>query len=298
MKDLSGLDNEKIKNASELLPDLKIVSCKLLNTGANSEAFLINNEFIFRFPLKKEAREDYIFEKKILDVVNSHIKSTKTPKIEIFSNDKIFFSKHKIIEGIDFYKSKLDSFSKENVAKQVAKFYFELHSINIEEVDFLKKRRFNLENYDMADESGKLRDILGNDFDDDFKEKMSFLYEIHNNFDASENVLCHRDLHEENIIINDNSLSGIIDFGNSLIANRNIDFATILEYDVEFGLLVLKEYEKLSNIKLNLKYIFYLQKVICYNNLLYFFETSNEKYINMFKTYIVNLNRAEKSLIN
>lgn len=295
---LVELNNEKVKNIIELLPNLKINSYELINTGANSEAFLVNNEFIFRFPLKKEVYEDYKLEKQVLDEISLHIKSTKVPKIEIFAKDKIFFSKHKLIEGTDFYKSKLNTTTKEKIARQVAKFYFELHSINEDKFDFLKNRKFNLENYDISNKNYELNKILDNNFNDNIIEKMDFLYKIHNNFNSQDNVLCHRDLHEENIIINNSSLSGIIDFGNSLIANRNIDFATILEYDVKFGLLVIKEYEKLANKKLNFKYIFYLQKIICYNNLLYFVETKNEKYIKMFKTYIVNLNSVEKLLIN
>lgn len=289
--------NEKIKNISDLLPNLKINDCKFLNIGANSEAFLINNEFIFRFPLKPSVCEDYKSEQKILSLVSPHIKSTKVPKIEIFNNDKVFFSKHKIINGADFYKSELNILSKEKIAKQLARFFWELHSIDVNEFDFLKNKNFNLDKYDVSDKIDELKEILGYNFaDDNIPKKIDYLYECQNNFNKTDNVLCHGDVHEENIIIDNNSLSGVIDFGNVFIDDRNIDFSSLLEYDVNFGLWVIKEYEKLANKKLNIKYIFYLQQFRCYSNLLYFIESGNEKYGKMFKIYVEKLSKAETFL--
>ncbi len=286
------MEKNRINDIQKLLPNFKIDNFKLLNIGANSEAFMVNNEFIFRFPLKKTVFEDYKVEKQILETLEPYIKSTKIPKTEIFDNDRISFSKHKIIEGIDFYKSKVDLSLKRKIAKQLAKFYVELHSVDTDNFDFLKDRGFHLEGYDISDKVNELKEILGDDFiEENISEKMDYLYETHNHFDEMDKVLCHGDIHEENIIINNGNLSGIIDFGNVFIGNRNVDFSSILEYDIDFGLSVIEEYEKSIKQNLNRKYILYLQQIRCYSNLLYFVANGDEKYTEMFKRYIKNLNR-------
>lgn len=290
------MKNKRLDEIQKLLPDFKIDNYKLLNTGANSEAFIINNEFIFRFPLKKTVFEDYKIEKRVLEILELYIKSTKIPKIEIFDNGEISFSKHRIIEGTDFYKSKVDLSSKRKIAKQLAKFYVELHSIDTSNFDFLRDRKFHLEEYDVSDKVNELKEILGDDFiEENISKKMDYLYETHSYFDKMDKVLCHGDIHEENIIINDGNLSGIIDFGNAFIGNINVDFSSLLEYDTDFGLSVIKEYEKSIKQNLNRKYIFYLQQIRCYSNLLYFVENSDEKYTKMFKRYVKNLNRFNDS---
>ena len=109
------------------------------------------------------------------------------------------------------------------------------------------------------------------------------------NYNENDNVLCHDDLHEENILIDKNGLSGIIDFGCVKIRKFDTEFSHLFEYDVELNLMIIKEYEKLTGRKVDINYALAVNKIRVYGSLLWFFETNNKKYIEMFKKYALSI---------
>lgn len=281
---------EKINIIKNCLKDFVINDYKILNYGVNSIAILVNNEYVFRFPLTQHAIDNYTKEQKILNVLNKYIKSTKIPITEIYNLDKTIFTKHKIIKGVEYLNVKnIDKESKERISKQIATFYFELHSINRKELDFISESQFDPNDFITLNDKEKLYNILKGDFQNDLEEKIDFLLN-YNNFPDEDNVLNHNDLHEENILIFNNNLSGIIDFSDVVFRKRDSDFSNLFEYDPELAFLTIKEYEKLINKKIDLKYSLYIQKIKCYSFLLWCYDTNSDKYFNIVKNYVKNLN--------
>lgn len=275
----------------------RVEKWQLLNRGANSEAFLVNGEFIFRFPLKSDIDEEYEIEEKILSLIRPFIESTKIPQITLCQDrdGKILFSQHRIIKGVDYCRAAVKTAAdKRVIARQLAKFCHELHSIDISKFDFLELKQLNPAYLELDGKNAELAEILGDDFTGDLDEKLDFLYG-YNNFKPKDNVLCHTDLHEENILIADDGLAGVIDFGNALLRNRNVEFSNILQYDAEFGFMVIEEYEKLLGRNLDMRYIYCLQRLKCYSYLLYFKRCANEKYVNLFRGFVKNLNVLDSS---
>lgn len=66
-------------------------------------------------------------------------------------------------------------------------------------------------------------------------------------------ALCHNDLHAENIIVKDNKLSGFIDFGETGINPRISDFFHLYRLDRDLAVDVIKEYNKISDYKIDVK---------------------------------------------
>lgn len=53
--------------------------------------------------------------------------------------------------------------------------------------------------------------------------------------------------------------------------------------------MTIKEYEKLSNRKVNIEFVLNIQKVRCYGLLVDFIKENNKKYIELFKEFLKKL---------
>lgn len=286
---LNMLD-KKIELINKLLPNFNINTCKVLNCGVNSLAILINNEYIFRFPLQPLILLDYIKEQEILNKIRPFIKTTKIPELKIYQTNEDAFTCHKCIYGDNYLKIKKPNLQfKKKLSKQIAQFLYELHSININNFQNIETQQFDVYYYDIIDKNKILKELLQNDFIDDLDLSIDYLLK-YNHFEKENNVLCHNDLHEENIIVNKNGLAGIIDFTELCIKKRENDFGNLFVYDFNLGLMIIKEYELLINQKLDLEYIYNLQKIKCYGLFLWFVKNNNEKYTKIFRQNIINLN--------
>jgi aminoglycoside phosphotransferase (APT) family kinase protein len=272
-----------------------VESCRVLNYGVNSTAVVINRDYVFRFPARQGVLEEYWVEKKILDAVRPHIKSTSVPAIEICGDSDGAFAWHKVIDGIDYYHAvgRLeDRGFKRSLAQGLAKFCQEMHSIGTDAIDFVDTRQFSTGEFVFDDKSHLLGEVLGDEYPGDLEERLSYV-DNYKNFDPDDDVLCHNDLHEENFIVNDAGLSGVIDFSCVTRMKRDSDFTHLLEYDPQLAFWTVEEYEKLTGKKIDMEYAYNVQKVRCYGLLIWFLEEKNEKYIDLFKKLIANLNRIE-----
>lgn len=282
---------QQIEIIKQVLPEFKINDYKILNTGANSVALIINNEYIFRFPLNKNNFESYLKEEKVLNIIRPYIKSVEIPQLNLYQYKDMYFTQHKMIKGVDYIKIKKPSKQlKQNLSKSLANFLFELHSIKDSKLDFIDVKQFNANAYNLNDKDNQkiLINTLQHNCIDDINKSLDFVNN-YKNFKTEYNVLCHDDLHEENILVQDDNLSGVIDFGCVVKRKYDTDFSNLLEYDIELGLMTIKEYEKLSNRKVDLKFALNIQKIRCYGLLVDFIKENNEKYIKLFITFLRNL---------
>jgi len=243
---------DDIKNSLKVIFHIETKNVKYVGSGYDSEAYLVNNDFIFKFAKHKAAFEDYLKEKKILDFLKNNWKSNvKLPQIEYFyQSSEIAIMGYKVIRGEFFSQKiyrKMKEGQKENLAQDIAKFLKGLHQLNVEPI--LEFTRDDREEY--------LKDwqILKSEIYDKLSEnQIDFMEKVYEKILNNDKIfygrkcLCHNDLSCNHIILDENyQLAGIIDFGDSSITNEYCDFLYLLEDDDEeierdFGLKVSKYY--------------------------------------------------------
>lgn len=241
--------------------------------GLESKAFLVNNTYIFKHSKHSEAFESMKKEIQVLKYLEGKI-STNIPKIEFYS-PKQHICGYKLVEGKILTPELYNTFSQveqDNLAKDIAKFLKEIHSLklpNIEdlEIDVLEDYK---EDYEYLKEN--IYPIISIETQGNLDK---FFNSILNNeyMTKYKKALCHNDLSCNHILVKDNKLAGIIDFGDIAITDLDKDFVYLLEESDEelgreFGLKVL-QYYKHKNIdavvwKSDLNDIYYpIEQIVC-----------------------------------
>lgn len=238
----------------ETFPNLYINKLDPLGSGYNCDAFLVNGQYIFKFPKSEKANASLKNEILALNYLKNKL-PLLIPQIE-FSSDKSKIFPYRIIgyEQIrgriltaELYQAFTES-EKDSLAKSIAEFLRALHSVDISEElkeledDFVEGLKIDYDNirslvYDSL--SVKSKEITDNYYqnalsDDDYK--------------AVRTALIHNDLSCNHILIDkDNNAAGIIDFGDVAITDVDFEFVYLFEDSEEelgsdFGKRVLKYY--------------------------------------------------------
>ncbi len=249
---------------NKFFPKLEITSYDLNTDGWESDVVIINNELVFKFP-KEGNRYDCVFEKEkiITDKIRPYI-STEISNIEIFKKKDIEFAKLKLIKGVDYYKSK------PNIAEPLANFLKELHSIDIKPL-----KKYNLDARNLPFYKYRL-DLTNFQFNYDNLTPFLKEYKFENDFNNTistfanfeykdeDDVLCHNDLHKGNIMVNDGTISGIIDFGDAIYTNYNIEFISIFKWNEKIIIDIKEKYEELTGRELNIDFIISVLRLFNY----------------------------------
>ncbi len=266
---LYGKYHDKIDLIRQANPDLEILKTEFIESGCHSLAIVINDKYIFRFPLKKEFFEKYINEEKLLKILNGKI-STQIPFLTVYNIDGEVFTKHRIIDGEQYTNigNELTEEEKLNLAKEIAVFISELHSVKSNEIEI---QQFTADDYFIDHKYIKtLCDYLNDKTEIEKLNGVLEEFKIESQKLKDEDiVICHNDLNENNILVNRKTkkLAGIIDFGNSIKRDFSSEFSSLLKYDFLFMLQIIKEYEKITGKKVNLNYAILLQKIRCYGGM-------------------------------
>ena len=96
---------------------------------------------------------------------------------------------------------------------------------------------------------------LEEDFNNCLKILSNFEYK------DKDDVLCHNDLHKGNVIVNNGELSGIIDFGDCIYTNYNIEFISIFKWQDKSIINIKEKYEEITERKLSIPFIFSIIKL-------------------------------------
>ena len=203
-------------------------------------------ENIIRFP-KTDDISSYKKEEYILNFLQNKI-SFEIPKPKIVYDNPTYIIHKKLLGeswSINSY-NKLSVNEKKLFCEDIAKFFYEMHSVKLNELDkkFIKKQ--DLLTFD------NFIDFLKDDFSSFEIEKL-YNYYLKVKNAGSDYVLVHQDFYEANSLIDKNHrLKAIFDFGNCEITERCIEFRT-LDYDFYKDLFerVLSIYESISNVKIN-----------------------------------------------
>ena len=252
---LSILDYEIIKKEIKEKFDFQVNEIKYLGGGVDSNAYLINNDYVFKFGISVNSKLDYEAQKIFSDFYKHNIiNDIETPDIEYYYNDdETRIIGYKYIEGKFLNRkiyNKIGKDCQEKMVKDIAMFLKKLHKynendLNLEVLDIRKKMlaevRLIKNNiyYALTENERKYinrfeKRVIESDVFDDKK------------------CLCHIDFNPTHILIDkNNSFRGVIDWGGAAIVCKYAEFSYILsdsedEIGRDFGLKVLEYYKEID----------------------------------------------------
>lgn len=219
------------------ISNIKINDIKLLGEGWDNTTWIINNSLCFRFPKHEEAARLLSNEINILSkCIGSKYISVPYPKY-ICSSPKSFkyiFYAHDYIPGLTGDNAKLSRNGRISIANKLATFLKELHNTPIEECisfgiteDQINRLDFRLR---YSDFKKRLSYLLENNLLNDCSRIENFYKENMNITIPKDIRLCHGDLYAKHLIINNNDLYGVIDWGDSELIHPAIDLAIVYQY--------------------------------------------------------------------
>ena len=238
----------------EAFPNLCIKKLDPLGSGYNCDAFLVNDQYVFKFPKSEKANESLKNEVLALDYLNNKL-PLPIPQIEFSSeNNEIFpynIIGYKQIRGRILTAKMYQSFTeneKDSLAKNIAEFLRTLHAVDIPEElkdledDFIEGLRIDYE--DIHSLVYDTLSVQAKKFTDDYYQNAL----NNDDYKAVRTALIHNDLSCNHIVIDDNNnAAGIIDFGDIAITDVDLEFVYLFEDSEEeigsdLGKRVLKYY--------------------------------------------------------
>jgi aminoglycoside phosphotransferase (APT) family kinase protein len=244
MSNIKPWENKNIKSSAHAieiinanLPNIKIINIKLLGEGWDNTTWIVNDNLCFRFPKHAEAAKLLTNEINILSkCIKSKSVTVPYPKY-ICSSPKLFeytFYVHDYISGFTADNAKLNRNDRAGIAEKLAIFLKELHSFPVDKcLEFgIKKDQMNRLDfkYRFPEFKERIDYLIENSLLND-GSKIEIFYKSNMNISIPNNVrLCHGDLYAKHLIINDKSLYGVIDWGDSELIHPAIDLAIVYQY--------------------------------------------------------------------
>lgn len=247
--DYDGL-KRKIKNFN-----FDVNEIKYLGGGVDSNAYLVNNEYVFKFGISEDSKKDYLNSKNISDFFKDNLETNiAIPNIEyLYITDEFQIIGYKEIKGTFlshkiYEKMSLDK--KEKLAKDIASFLKKIHNLDVSGTN-IKKLDMKEQ---MLDEVNLIKNNLYSSLNsqekkyiDKFEERIKT-----SNVFGDRMCLCHVDFTACHLLIDDdNNFSGVIDWGGASLTQEYADFPYLLsdgddEISSSFGMKVLEYYEDIN----------------------------------------------------
>jgi aminoglycoside 2''-phosphotransferase len=257
----------KFRSIGEIInkefPSFDISTIKKIGEGDNSNAFLINRSYIFRFPKRQDVKQHLRKEVIILPQISSSL-DIEIPLFKFVSRD-YSFTGYKMLPGKFLTKNIFFSQNKRiqtKIINGIADFLYQLHHF-----PSIKLNDFSLEIMNLKEE-----------YSEDFENTQKLIFpEISNhqqtsisnffneyltdttNFNYSP-VLIHNDFSVNHILFDENEkkINGVIDFGDMAFGDADYDFMYLFDcFGKDFIEKMLKYYDHPSPEKLFKKLTFF-----------------------------------------
>lgn len=232
---------------------LKITKIRYLSSGDDSDAFLLNEQYVAKIPNRDSVRTAQKQEfdlYRFLETVNF---SFQIPTV-VYQSERFNIMKYIKGEHITYEQyHKLGEKEKDALAFDEATFLKELHSVKIDcSRDLFSDAQVNKKDKFLRDKK-MLISILKKEqlLTSEILEHIEAIYEnILSNAVVFQYTPClvHNDFSANNMIFRENRLFGVIDFGDFIVGDPDNDFLCLLDcstddFGKEFGRKVLKYYQ-------------------------------------------------------
>ncbi len=229
-----------------------------LSGGSRSKGYRVG-DYIVRIPLREDSLMEQMREAEISALMQEYLPEYLKNKVtDIHFNGKCAY--HKEIQGdlLETYQvrnnySIMDAQHRHKLAIDIAEILAAIHNIPLEKVQAVTQK--------YAKTCRNENKTVQNDFD--YFIAKAHILEVSGgkiNLDNFKTTiptdglaLCHNDLHAGNMVVKDNKLSGFIDFGEAGINPRITDFFHLYRLDRDLAVDVIKEYNKISDYKIDVK---------------------------------------------
>ena len=226
-----------IRDIHQDFPEFVISSIKKIGEGDNSKAFLINEDYIFRFSKREEVKEQVRREIAVLPKIKPLV-TIQIPGFE-FISPAMNYVGYRMIKGENLSEElflKLKKKDQQKVQKTLADFLSTIHAI-----DLLPLKNCHLGTMDLKEEYyqnfEKAKRLIFPHLSQKKKEIITrfFIEYLDNidNFNYGE-CLIHNDFSKDHILFNtvNKQITGIIDFGDIAMGDPDYDLMYLLD---EFG---------------------------------------------------------------
>lgn len=250
---------EKYRNLIQKdFPEFSISSIKKIGEGDNSKAFLVNENYIFRFPKRRKVQQQIQREICVLPKIKTII-DLSVPEFE-FISPQLKFVGYQKIDGDILSNQIFLSLSKnqrEIIQKQIGTFLSQIHSFPLDDLkdcglEIMDLKEEYSENFNDAQQliypsiSKSKQKIISQLFIEYLNHPENFNYAptlVHNDFSKDHILLDTVNKHPPERFIRA-GITGIIDFGDIAFGDPDYDFMYLLdEYGEGFLKGVLKYYK-------------------------------------------------------
>lgn len=218
-------------------PQLAPLNINILGEGFDNTVFMVNKQYVFRFPRRKVAVELLETERKLLPQL---VRMLKMPIPEpVFlgmptTNYPWTFTGYKSVKGIT--PGVLTIEHRKQSAGALAEFLKSLHSFPVDQahrlgVPFDEYYRLSIEKRKCRLEENIEKAIQGNLLPEQQNAIMEYANSLEDIKVSPIKMLVHGDLHFRNVVIDDEGLiSGVIDWGDTHIGHPAVDLSIVYSF--------------------------------------------------------------------
>lgn len=303
---MNKFDIEWLKKKIEEKFSFVVNKIEYLGGGVDSNAYLVNNDYVFKIGISENSKIDYKNQKIFSDFYKENkINNIEIPNIEFYYNaDNIRMVGYKIVEGDLINRNIYDSMNKkeqEKFCKDVASFLKRLHDFNIGKID--------LEKIDMREKMLKEVELIKKTIYNSLSENEKKYIDRFKNRLISSNVfncrkcICHIDFNPDHILIDENhKFKGVIDWGGTAIVCEYAEFPYLLsdgedELGRDVGLKILEYYGDIDLDK-TIEYCNIHRMEYPITELVYGIENDNIEKIQFGKKIILKKCESDEDIIN
>ena len=229
-----------------------------LSGGSRSKGYCVGG-YIVRIPLREDSLMEQMREAEISALMQEYLPENLKSKVtNVRFNGKCAY--HKEIQGelLEAYQIKnnysaMDGKQCHQLAVDIAELLAAIHQIPVFEAQAIMQKyaktcrnenKTAQADFDYTTAKENISDVSGGKINlDTFKTAIP----------TDGLALCHNDLHAGNMVVKDNKLSGFIDFGEAGVNPRITDFFHLYRLDRDLAVDVIKEYNKISDYKIDVK---------------------------------------------
>lgn len=240
--------HEKIQFIRTAIPSIKISHFEENNHGWDNDIFIINHQFVFRFPKTEQISQKIMKEKQILDLLIKKEPLLQLPQYKLFFDEqkKLICTCHEYIDGVPL-NGNGDEIDWDGSAKLLGDFLTKLH--RIQAVEYNKYSISTIHTFDywnhfysaVKQEIYPLLPLVYQSTIDQLFQR--FFNQYTNNVHTK--CIIHGDLTCSNILYSPNSklVTGVIDFTDAQIGDPAFDFAGFYwDFGADFTKKVLSYY--------------------------------------------------------